>query len=112
MSDFLINGGLILTYIMIGVAALAAIVYPLMFLAKNPSKGKNALMGVGGLLLICIISYLLASNDLMTFTGSEKFGMTAASTKRVGMGLITFYILSIGAIVAVLYAELGKLFKK
>jgi hypothetical protein len=28
------------------------------------------------------------------------------------MGLITFYILSIGAIVAVLYAELGKLFKK
>ena len=41
MSDFLINAGLILTYIMIGVAALAAIVYPLMFLAKNPSKGKT-----------------------------------------------------------------------
>jgi hypothetical protein len=38
--------------------------------------------------------------------------MTEGSTKRVGMGLITFYILSIGAIVAVLYAELGKLFKK
>ena len=47
----------------------------------------------------------------MTFPGSEKFGMTEASTKRVGMGLITFYILSIGAILAVLYAELGKLFK-
>ena len=48
----------------------------------------------------------------MTFPGSEKFGMTEASTKRVGMGLITFYTLSIGAILAVLYAELGKLFKK
>ena len=53
-----------------------------------------------------------ASGDLMTFPGSEKFGMTEASTKRVGMGLITFYILSIGTILAVLYAELGKLFKK
>jgi hypothetical protein len=112
MSDFLINGGLILTYIMIAVAALAAIVYPLMFLAKNPSKGKNALMGIGGLLFITVISYVLASGDIMTFPGSEKFGMTEASTKRVGMGLIVFYILSFGAIAAVLFAELGKLFKK
>jgi len=48
----------------------------------------------------------------MTFPGSEKFGMTEASTKRVGMGLIVFYILSLGAIAAVLFAELGKLFKK
>ena len=112
MSDFLINGGLILTYIMIAVAALAAIVYPLMFLAKNPSKGKNALMGIGGLLFITVISYVLASGDIMTFPCSEKFGMTEASTKRVGMGLIVFYILSVGAIAAVLFAELGKLFKK
>ena len=112
MSDFLINGGLILTYIMVGVAALAAIVYPLMFLAKNPSKGKNALMGIGGLLAITIVSYILASGDIMTFPGSEKFGMTEASTKRVGMGLIVFYILSVGAIAAVLFAELGNLFKK
>ena len=112
MSDFLINGGLILTYIMIAVAALAAIVYPLMFLAKNPSKGKNALMGIGGLLFITVISYVLASGDIMTFPGSEKFGMTEASTKRVGMGLIVFYILSLGTIAAVLFTELGKLFKK
>jgi len=112
MSEFLINAGLILTYILIGIAALAAIVYPIMFLVKNPSKGKNALMGVGGLVLICIISYIFASGDIMNFPGSEKFGMTEASTKRVGMGLITFYILSIGAIAAVLFAELGKLFKK
>ena len=98
MSDFLINAGLILTYIMIAVAALAAIVYPLMFMAKNPSKGKNALMGVGGLVLICIVSYIIASGDIMNFPGSEKFGMTEGSTKRVGMGLITFYILSIGVI--------------
>jgi hypothetical protein len=30
----------------------------------------------------------------------------------VGMGLIVFYILSLGAIAAGLFAELGKLFKK
>ena len=112
MSDFLINAGLILTYVMIAVAASAALIYPIMFLAKNPSKGKTALMGIGSLVLICIISYVFASGDILSFPGSEKFGMTESSTKRVGMGLITFYILSVGAVLSVLYAELGKLFKK
>jgi len=112
MSEFLVNGGLILTYIMISVGSLAAIFYPIMFLVKNPSKGKNALIGVGSLLIITIVSYVIASADIMKFPGSDKFGMTEGSTKRVGMGLIVFYILSIGAIVAVLYTELGKIFKK
>lgn len=61
MSDFLINTGLILTYIMIGAATLAAVIYPLLFLAKNPSKGKTALMGVGSLLVIAVVSYIIAS---------------------------------------------------
>lgn len=112
MSDFLVNAGLILTYIMIGVAALVALVYPILFLAKNPSKGKIALIGIGSLVLVCIISYVFASGEILTFPGSEKFGMTEASTKRVGMGLITFYILSAGAILSVLYAEVGKFLKK
>ena len=112
MSDFLVNAGLILTYIMISVAALAALVYPIMFLAKNPSKSKNALIGIGCLLLVCILSYVFASSEILTFPGSEKFGMTESSTKRVGMGLITFYILSAGAILSVVYAEMGKIFKK
>lgn len=110
--DILINIGLVLTYLMIAGAAIAAIAFPVMFLAKNPAKAKSTLLGVGVLLVITLISFLIASGDVMNFPGAEKFGMTEASTKRVGMGLIVFYILSFGAIGAVLYAELGKLFKK
>ncbi len=110
--DIIINIGLILTYLMIAGAAIAAIAFPVMFLAKNPAKAKSTLLGVGALLVISLISFLIASGDVMNFPGAEKFGMTEASTKRVGMGLIVFYILSFGAIGAVLYAELGKLFKK
>tara|TARA_B110000467_G_C18287431_1_gene462555 strand:+ start:264 stop:602 length:339 start_codon:yes stop_codon:yes gene_type:complete len=112
MSDFLINAGLWLTYLMTAGAAIAAIAFPIMFLAKHPEKAKGALMGVGGLLVLVILSYIIASSEVMEFTGSEKFGMTEASTKRVGMGLWCFYLLAFGAVGAVLYAELGKLFKK
>jgi hypothetical protein len=112
MSDVLINGGLWLTYLMIAAAAFAAIAYPIIFLAKNPAKAKSSLMGLAILLVVTLVSYVLASGDVMQFAGYEKFEMTTASTKRVGMGLILFYFLALGAVGAVLYAEVGKLFKK
>ena len=112
MSDFLINAGLWLTYLMIAGAAIAAIAFPVMYLAKHPEQAKGALKGIGGLLAVVLLSYIMASGEMMEFPGSEKFGMTEASTKRVGMGLWCFYLLAFGAVGAVLYAELGKLFKK
>jgi hypothetical protein len=112
MSDFLINAGLIITYLMISVAALAAIAYPIIYLVKNPSQAKSSLMGLAILVVVTLVSYFLASGDVLTFPGYEKFEMTSASTKRVGMGLILFYFLALGAVGAVIYAELGKLFKK
>ena len=112
MSDFLINAGLWITYIMIFGGALAAIAFPMMFLFKNPEKAKGALKGIVGLIAVVVISYILASGDIMEFPGSEKFGMTESSTKRVGMGLIAFYFLALGAVAAVVFAELGKLFNQ
>ena len=56
MSDFLINAGLFLTYIMVVGGALAAIIFPAMFLAKNPEKAKGALKGIGGLIAVFVIS--------------------------------------------------------
>ncbi|MAN49751.1 MAG: hypothetical protein CMD04_02890 [Flavobacteriales bacterium] len=110
MSEFLINAGLWITYLMIIGGALTAIIFPIMFLVKNPDKATNILKYIGILVGVILISYLLASgNNWQEF---EKFGMTEASTKRVGMGLICFYILAVGAVGAVLYSELGKVFKK
>ena len=52
----------------------------------------------------------MASDEVL---GSyEKYEITSSTAKQVGMGLTTFYILAIGAIGAVLYAELSKLFAK
>ena len=82
MSDFLINAGLILTYIMIGTAALAAVIYPLLFLAKNPSKGKAALMGVGGLLHLHKGLYF----EALSVHYQQKI------RKRFGIKLLAFFV--------------------
>ena len=57
-----------------------------------------------------IIAYVLASDEVLN--SYDKYEITASSSKQVGMGLITFYFLLFGAIAAILYAELSKVFSK
>ena len=42
----------------------------------------------------------------------EEYEITASTSKRVGIGLYSFYILAIGAIGSIIYAEFSKIFSK
>ena len=108
--ESLINIGIILTYFMIGFAALTAIGFGIKKLMQKTNNAKKTLYIIGGLVAVLIFSYLIASDEVL---GSyEKYEITASTAKKVGMGLNTFYLLAIGAIGAVLYAELSKTFSK
>ena len=106
----LINIGIILTYIMIVFAALAAVGFGMKKMIQKTNNAKKTLYTIGGLIIVLIFSYFIASDEVL---GSyEKYEITASTDKIVGMGLTTFYLLAIGAIGAVLYAELSKTFSK
>ena len=108
--DNLINIGIILTYIMIVFAALAAVGFGIKKMIQKTNTAKKTLYTIGGLIIVLIFSYFIASDEIL---GSyEKYEITASTAKKVGMGLTTFYVLAIGAIGAVLYAELSKTFSK
>ena len=108
--ESLINIGIIVTYLMIGFAALAAIGFGIKRLMSNTKNAKKTLYTLGGLVAVILFSYLIASDEVLP--SFEKYEITASTAKNVGMGLITFYVLAIGAIAAVLYAELSKVFSK
>ena len=108
--ESLINWGIILTYIMVAFAALAAIGFGIKQMMQKTNNAKKTLYTIGGLFVIIILSYVTASDEVL---GSyEKYEITASTAKKVGMGLTTFYILAISAIGAVLYSELSKVFTK
>ncbi len=108
--DSLINIGIILTYLMIAFAAITAISFGVKKIIANTQNTKNTLYTFGALLIVVIFAYLISSDKVL---GSyEEYGITKSTAKQVGMGLTTFYILAIGAVGAVLYAELSKLFSK
>jgi len=108
--ESLIDIGIILTYLMVGFAALTAIGFGIKKMIQKTNNAKKTLYTIGGLVVVLIFSYLIASDEVL---GSyEKYEITASTAKKVGMGLNAFYLLAIGAIGAVLYAELSKVFSK
>ena len=106
----LINIGLILTYLMIGIGALIAVFFGIKKIFQDSKNAKKTIYSLGGLLIILILSYVLASSEVLA--SYEKYNITEEASKRVGMGLTTFYILSILAIGIIIYTEISKVFSK
>ena len=104
------NYGIILTYILLATAAITAIVFPIMHLITNPKKGKQVAMAIGALLVVYIIAYLLASDEVTELYA--KFNITETQSKQVGTGLIVFYILSASAVASALFTEVRKMTNK
>ena len=102
----MIDAGLIISYVLIGLCALAAIGLPLIQAFGNPKSLKKILISVGGLVIVFFICYALAGED--TF-GNKN--VTSAAAKRVGAGLIMFYVLVAGAVGSILYTEISKMTK-
>ncbi len=99
------------SYVALLIPAVLMVVFPIRYYITHPEKIKQALFSIGGLAVILVLSYALASAEPLNFMGSEEFDMSESTMKMVGGGLIAFYIMAIGAIVAIAYSEISKLLK-
>ncbi|KJS06614.1 MAG: hypothetical protein CMD31_01650 [Flavobacteriales bacterium] len=97
-------------YILLGIATLTAIVFPIMTMAQNPKNAKNALIGVVGLAVVFAIGYFTASNEEV-FDASAKLLADASTSQLSEAGLNAFYILGVGAIGVIIFSEVSKIFK-
>tara|TARA_B100001540_G_scaffold316080_1_gene344980 strand:- start:1172 stop:1501 length:330 start_codon:yes stop_codon:yes gene_type:complete len=108
--ESLINIGIIITYLMIGFASIFALGFAIKKILQDHKNAKKTLYTVGGLVVVLIVSYLIASDAVLS--SYIKYGIDASASKQVGMGLITFYILAFSAIGAILYSEFSKISSK
>jgi len=99
-----VNIGLFLAYILIAVCILAAVLMPLAKAFGDPQSLKKMGLGIGGLVVVFLVSYVISSGEPM---GDES----ATTVKLVGASLTTFYILAIGAILGIVYTEIKKAFQ-
>ena len=108
LQDQLIKPFILTGVILSIVGLLLALVFSAIKLFNDKKNAKKTLAMIGGLVVVCIIAYILAS-DKTTVTSVE---VSDSAVKQVGMGLITFYILIASAIGAIVYSEISKLTSK
>lgn len=102
--------GLKLTYALLAIGVVAAIIMPLyQAVTSNPKSLVRASIGVGFLLIVYLIGYSISSDEVTPIY--TEFGVDAGTSQIVGGLLIAMYLLMIVAIVGILFTEVSKLLK-
>jgi len=114
VSEAVQNGAMgamfMITYLLLGVAVVASLIFTLKNLFSNPAGLKKTLFVIGGFILVVIVSYVLASG---TDVDDKAMAMSDESTvKKIGMGLNIFYILTIIAVGSLIVPAVKKMFTK
>ncbi|ASV29531.1 hypothetical protein [Maribacter cobaltidurans] len=104
------NTMFMITYILLGIAVVTALLFTLKNLFSNPQGLKKTLFVVVGLAIVVGISYVLSSG---TDVAPEYMAMSSESTvKKIGMGLNVFFILTVAAVILMIVPGVKKLFGK
>lgn len=102
------GAGIILSYVLLIGAVVAALAGAVMQAVMNPSNMKGAAIGIGGLIVVLAIGYFLADGTVEPYYQS---GITETVSKLTGMGLYALYILFVLAVLSIAYASVSRLLK-
>jgi len=99
--------GLRLTYVLLIIGTLAAVIMPLVqAIRSDPKSLVKSLIGVGIIAVVYLIGYAIAGSDVGP--NYSEFGVDSGISKVVGGMLNTMYLLMIAAIVGILFTEVHK----
>lgn len=106
----MIDAGLWISYILFIAAIAGMVVYSLVNMLRDTKKAKGTLIGVGVLVAIFLITFVISGNEVLP--KYEEFGIDSSMSKMIGAGLIMSYLLGVGTIVIAVYVEVRKLFMR
>lgn len=99
-------------YALTGLAVGFTIIFPVIQMISNPKNAKKSLLGVLALAAVVVVSYALASGELLGIIDPELIHYDVPSTlKYAGMMLNSIYVLAALAIITMVYSEVSKIFK-
>ena len=104
----------IIMYLLLAIAVVASLFFGLTKLLSTPGSLKKALFAIGGLAIVVAVSYGLSSNNapVVEEMASRGIETTEATVKNIGMGLNVFFILTVVAVVLMIFPGLKRMFVK
>jgi hypothetical protein len=109
MEVFVSEFGIYLAYVLFAIALVAAIILPLIKALDEPKHLMKAGVGVGGLLVVFLISWLIADNEVTAMYTTKDVG--EGLSQLVGGVLTMMYLLMGIAFAAIIYTEINKTLK-
>lgn len=107
-NESVVGSAITLTMIVMGVAAVVAILFGLFHFLANIKQNIPLLIGVVVFVIVAIICYNLANGEVLRSYADE---ITATDVKWSGTGLMVMYVLVVGAVAAALIGEITRIFK-
>ncbi|MFA6127574.1 MAG: hypothetical protein WC699_09730 [Bacteroidales bacterium] len=98
-------------YLLTILSVLFAIGFPAIQVISNPKQGLKALFSVIGIAIMMFIAYSLGDDTIMDIAGYNGTGNVPKTLKMTDMALFSMYAMIAGAVIALLYSEISKLFK-
>ena len=102
-------------YVLAFLALGLVLVFSVINVIIDPSNLKMALVGIGGLVVIAVISYMLSSDAPLNFTSKEVadiYNKDTTTLKWTDTGLYLTYTLFGISIIGMLFTELRDFFKR
>lgn len=109
--DSRVGGVMMLTYLGMGICALAAIIFGIVFLVTNIKNSKGFLIGLAAFVLILLVGYMMGGDEVLSSYGSKDTVVTPGDSKFAEGAIISIYILAIIAILAMVYTEVKSIIK-
>ena len=110
MEGFIADYGMYLAYIMVVLAVVLAIVFPIIKSLDEPKKLVQAGIGIGVLIIVYALGYVISGSEV-TATYIESGVTTESLSHAIGGMLTMVYILMGIAVVGIVYTELYKAIK-
>ncbi len=107
MNELILDIGMYVTYALLAIAALTAVLFPIFYFIKDFRKAKGTIIGLAVLLIIVFIAYAFSSNEAYE---AQNVGSTIS--RWISSGIITVFVLIGLAAVAAVYTEVSKIFSK
>jgi hypothetical protein len=105
MLDF----GLYTFYVLLVIAVLATIAFPIVASVKHPKSALGSLIGLGILAVVFGISWAISGSDVTV--KQMALGVNETTSKLIGAGLIMFYVTLFLSMIALIYSEISKALK-
>ena len=98
-------------YTLIALAVFFTLVFPIVRMVLNPKSGLKTLIALVLMAIILFVAYTLGDDTIMTIPGYTGEDNVAETLKLTDMGIFTMYIFLGGALIAMVFSSVRRLFR-